>query len=91
MNYTEKDIRILEQCDENLLSSILECENNSSNALKYLELGVIPIRLEIMKRKLLFLQYILKQDKESMVYSVLKAIEDNPIKNDFVLTSKNNI
>ena len=28
VNYTEKDIRILEQCDENLLSSILECENN---------------------------------------------------------------
>ena len=55
VNYTEKDIRILEQCDENLLSSILECENNSSNALKYSELGVIPIRFQIMKRKLLFL------------------------------------
>ena len=84
VNYTEKDIRILEQCDENLLSSILECESNSSNALKYLELGVIPIRFEIMKRKLLFLQYILKQGKETMIYKILRAIEENPIKNDFV-------
>ena len=84
VNYTEKDIRILEQCDENLLSSILECESNSSNALKYLELGVIPIRFEIMKRKLLFLQYILKQGKDTMIYKILRAIEENPIKNDFV-------
>ena len=88
VNYTEKDIRILEQCDENLLSSILECESNSSNALKYLELGVIPIRFEIMKRKLLFLQYILKQGKQAMIYKILKAIEENPIKNDFVYTCK---
>ena len=88
VNYSEKDVRILEQCDEALLSNILECDGNSSNALKYLELGVIPIRFEIMKRKLLFLQYILKQDKNSMIYNVLKAIEENPVKNDFVLTCK---
>ena len=81
VNYSEKDVRILEQCDEALLSNILECDGNSSNALKYLELGVIPIRFEIMKRKLLFLQYILKQDKNSMIYNVLKAIEENPVKN----------
>ena len=55
VNYTKKDIRILKQCDENLLSSILEYENNSSNVLKYLELRVIPITFEIMKRKFLFL------------------------------------
>ena len=26
VNYTDKDIRVLEQCDEMLLSSILECD-----------------------------------------------------------------
>ena len=88
VNYSEKDIRILEQCDESLLTSILDCGGKSSNALKYLELGAIPIRYIIMKRKLLYLQYILKQNKESMVYSVLKAIEENPLKNDFVFTCK---
>ena len=81
VNYTDKDIRVLEQCDEMLLSSILECDQKSSNAFKYLELGVIPIRFEIMKRKLLFLQYILNQNKNSMMYNVLKAIKDYPVKN----------
>ena len=37
-----------------------------------------------MKRKIIFLQYILKQEKTSMIYQVLKATWENPIKNDFV-------
>ena len=37
---------------------------------------------------MLFLQYILKQDKESMMFRILKAIEENPVKNDFVFTCK---
>ena len=88
VNYTERDVRILEQCDEIILTRILDCDGNTSNALKYFELGVLPIRYEIMKRKLSFLQYLLKEDKESMIYKVLKATQDNPLKNDFVLTCK---
>ena len=73
VNYSEKDVRILEQCDEILLTKILDCDSKSSNALKYLELGVVPIRFQIMRRKLGFLQYILKQEKDSMIFNVLKV------------------
>ena len=88
VNYKENDIRILEQCDELLLSRILDCDGKTSNTMKYLELGAIPIRFLIMKRKILFLQYISKQDKKSMIYNVLKAIQNEPMKNDFVTTCK---
>ena len=74
--------------DANLLLKILECDANTSNAMKYLELGVYPIRYELMKRKILYLQYILKQDISSMIFQVLNATSDNPIKNDFVQTCK---
>ena len=37
-----------------------------------------------MKRKVLFLQYILKQEKISMIYQVFKATLENPTRNDFV-------
>ena len=83
-NLTDKDIRRLEQSDEILLSKILDAEANTSNTFKYLELGVAPLRFEIMKRKLLFLQYILKQEKSSMVYQVFESTRENPVKNDFV-------
>ena len=88
VNYTDKDIRILEQCDEILLTKILDCDANSSNAMKYLDLGVVPVRFEIMKRKLGFLQYILKQNKESMIYKILKVTSETSAKNDFVYTRK---
>ena len=39
-----------------------------------------------MKRKVLFLQYILQQEQTSMVYRVFQATCKNPIKNYFVKT-----
>ena len=86
VNLSNNNIRSLEQIDEELLSRILECEPNTSNTMKYLELGLYPIRFEIMKRNILFLQYILKQEKTSMIYQVLKATWEKPIKNDFIQT-----
>ena len=68
------------------MSKILDSAANTSNAFKYLELGIYPVRFEIMKRKLLYLQYLLQQEKTSMIHQVLKATIDNPIKNDFVQT-----
>ena len=88
VNLTQNNIRSLEKIDEKLLSRILDSEANTSNAIKYLELGLYPIRFELMKKKIIFLQYILKQDKSSMIYQVLKATWENPIKNDFVKTCK---
>ena len=84
VNLSEKDIRGLEQTDEILLSRILEAESNTSNTFKYLELGIMPVRFEIMKRTIIFLQYILKQEKTTMMHKVFKATCDSPIKNDFV-------
>ncbi len=84
VNLSEKDIKILEQTDEILLNKILECDSNTSNVFKYLELGIYPVRFEIMKWKIVFLQYILKQKKDSMIFQVFKATCDSPIKNDFM-------
>ena len=84
VNLSEKDIRGLEQTDEILLSRILEAESNTSNTFKYLELGIMPVRFEIMKRTIIFLQYILKQEKTTMIHKVFKATCDSPIKKDFV-------
>ena len=35
-----------------------------------------------------FLQYILQQEKQSMIHQVLEATKQNPIKNEFVQTCK---
>ena len=61
VNLTDKNIRALEQTDELLLTKILGCDSNTSNVFKYLELGIYPVRFEIIKRKILFLHYLLQQ------------------------------
>ena len=53
---------------------------------KYLELGVHSVRYEIMKRKIIFLHYLLQQDKNSMIFKVLQTTRENPVHNDFVKT-----
>ena len=47
---------------------------------------MLPVKYEIIKRKIIYLQHILQQEKTSMVYKVLKATQDNPVNNDFVKT-----
>ena len=74
------------QTDEILLSKILGCDANTSNVFKYLELGIYPVRFELMKRKILFLHYLLNQDKKSMIYRILETTKENPSNNDFVKT-----
>ena len=41
-----------------------------------------------MKRKTMFLQYILQQDQKSMMYKVFEATCNSPLKNDFVQSCK---
>jgi hypothetical protein len=88
-NMSDTDIRNFERLDELLLSKVFETDANTSNTFKYLELGIYPIVFEIMKRKLIFPQYILRQDKKSMMYKVIKATCENPLKKDYVQTCKN--
>ena len=57
--------------------------------MKCLELGIVPIRFEVMKRKILFLQYILQQEKDSMAYNVFQATAQHSFKNDFVKVYEN--
>ena len=52
--------------------------------LMYLELGQVPARFQIQRFKLNFLQYILHQKETSLLYQMLMAQKENPIRNDWV-------
>ena len=52
VNLTDQDVRKLEQTDEMLQSRILGCDANTTNIFKYLELGIAPVRFDIMKKRL---------------------------------------
>jgi hypothetical protein len=62
----------------------LESDANTSNIFKYLELGILPVRFEIIKRKMLLLQYILQQEETSMVYQ--NGLSKLPVKTPLKMT-----
>ena len=69
-NVNSVDRDMLEEADENLLRSILECPLTTPKEMIFLELGCLPIRFILMKRRLHFLFYILCQKKESLIYQL---------------------
>ena len=81
-NLSTSEVTELEKVDEDLLRKVLECPISTPKEMLYLELGVSPIRNIIRSRRLNFLQYILHEDKESLMYTFLEAQIDNPAKND---------
>ena len=83
INISKRDIEQLEKPDTILQKKALSTVGNPSKAFTMLELGLIPVRYILMKKRMLFLQYILKEDKDSMIYNVFKALNEDSRKKRF--------
>ena len=88
---TDTDIKQLEAVDNMLHRRILETPKTTPISILHLELGTTPIRHLIKSRRLMFLQYILKQDENTLVYKFLEAQLKNPQKGDWILQVKQDI
>ena len=71
----QTDVDELEQVDEILLRRILETPSTTPKPALYLELGCLPIRFVIMKRRLLYLHYLLNVQNEEMLSQVFNAMK----------------
>ena len=85
-NLKKTEIETLEQLDEELLRKILETGKSTPKVMLYLEMGCVPIRFIIQKRRLMFLNYILNQPEDSLLYTFYKAQRANPVLGDWCLT-----
>ena len=66
-NITEKELVQLEQVDKYLWCNLLEVARTVPYDLICLELGLEPIRFIIMRRRLMYLQHIMKQKETSLI------------------------
>ena len=57
----------------------------------YLETGCKPIRFIIQARRVNYLQYILKEDKSSLISKIFHAQYSKSLKNDWTLTIKKDL
>ena len=82
-NVSSSDIIELEKVDEMLLRRILECPGSTPKEMLYLELACLPIRFILMSRRILFLQTILQEGEQSLMYRFFQAQHNNPTKGDW--------
>ena len=84
-NYiTKKNIETLEAVDENLIRKKFELHPKTSKTFLYLDLGLVPIRFQIMQRRLGFLHFLLNENPDSLVHQILQEQLTNPVRHDWI-------
>ena len=85
-NVTKAELELIETVDLMLLRGILKAPKSTPKEMLYLELGLLPFREIIRKRRLTFLHYILHESKNSMISRVFESQRRNRTAKDWVTT-----
>ena len=90
-NLRKSDIEELESVDESFLRRILDTPISTPKDILYLEMGVVTIMYIIKIRRLNILQFILKEEEESLVHSFLKVRLQHPSAGDWGQSVKEDV
>jgi hypothetical protein len=90
-NITKAEMNLLETVDLMLLRRILRAPKSTPKEMLFLELGCLPYEQVIQKRRLMFLQYILKEEPTSMISKFFESQVKNPTTKDWVTTVRNDL
>ena len=85
VNLNKKELNELTVVDNMLLRTIWNCSASTSVPMMFLDLGCVPINVCIMKRRIMFLHYILQQPEQSLLYKCFKAQLNNKLAGDWVI------
>ena len=81
----QSEIDELEEVDKLLLRRVLGAPESSCIESLYLELGVIPIRVIIKARRVIYLHYLTKLEENQMLAKVFKTQWKYPSKDDWTI------
>ena len=80
---TTARIEDFERIEQTFLRKILNAHSKTPIETLYLELGVIPLRFQIMKRRILYLQDVLEREDGELTKQVLLVQKENGCNGDF--------
>ena len=75
----------LERVDKALLRKLLCVSSKSVVCGMFLELGLWPIKVVLIGKRVMFLHYILSRPETDLVYRVFQAQDKHPVKNDWAI------
>ena len=88
---TQAELELLESVDTQFLRKLLNAPRGTPKEMLFLEVGVVPFRELIMKRRIMFLQYILNESADSMINRFFKTQLKCPTQKDWVKTVENDL
>ena len=88
---TKSQVQDFEAVDRLLLRRVLGTPISTPGEALYLELGLIPIQFILKGRRVMFLHYMLQLDTSEMLSQFFYAQWNNPGKNDWVESVKDDI
>ena len=78
-NVTNRELDLLESVDLQFLRNILNAPKSTPKEMLYLEMGCVPFREMIRKRRISFLQYIVNENENSMLkIFLMKSKQKSP-------------
>ena len=82
-NLNEKEKRTLERIEEQQMRQFFDTEKGCPLHIMYLDGGLVPARYIIMGNMAIFLQYILQENNDSILWQMLQAQIQHPLKKDW--------
>ena len=83
-NVSKTELNLLETIDVQFLRRILKAPISTPKEMLFLELGCVPFRHLIRKRRIYFLHHILNEDKDSMMFKFLQTQLKNKRPKDWI-------
>ena len=75
INVSKNDLEALEKPDVILMRKVLSSSGNTCKTCTMLELGILPVKFVIMKKRLQLLHYIINKNTTSMIRQVYGVLE----------------
>ena len=87
-NCTNVRLEMFERTEQMFLRKILNAHSKTPIECLYLELGVVPLRFQLMKRRIMYLQTILQRPDGELTKQVVLCQKETCYKGDFYSQTK---
>jgi hypothetical protein len=81
---TTARVEMFERTEQAFFRKLLNAHSKTPIECFYLELGIVPLRFELMKRRILYLQCILKRSDDELTKKVVMNQRETRYKGDFI-------
>ena len=83
-NVTNSELELLESADIQFLRNLLKAPRGPPKEMLYLEMGCVPLRELIIKRRIMFMHYIMNESESSIIHKFFIAQLKNSKPKDWI-------